>query len=398
MFKRIFFFILFFAILALIILFARGYRFNIEKKEIVPSGIAIISSYPTGAKIFVNGELRGATNTNIVLESGKYKVEIKKEGYTTWEDEITVKGEIVTKVDALLFPLNPSLIPITSVGVKKAFWSQAGDKVMIYGKIDTLEGNGGIYVLDTSKRPLSIFNPIKLLVSNTVLPVDFNVDNLLVEFSPDSKDALVEIKGLVAYLIPTDIETVNPIDVSKSVEVIKGRWKELTEEKTHRMIEVLKEPIQKIASESFKIISFSPDETKFIYYSDKDTELPLVINPPSIGSNTAEEVRKLNKNTIYLYDIKEDKNFAVKLNGDSITNKDLDSIRLLWYIDSQHLVVQKNKQVILMNYDSKNRQTIYSGPFQEDFIAISGDGRILILTNLNPDSNPSPDIYAIGIR
>lgn len=399
MLRRILIFLLFIVILVGIIFYTRGYRFNIEKYQFVPNGILMVSSFPTGGQIYLNGELKGATNTNITVPAGVYSVQIKKEGYTTWKDEITVKGEIVSKIDALLFPLNPSLMPITSIGVERAFWSESGERLILYSSSDD-EANekGGLYVLDASKRTLSIFNPLRLILSQGVFSADFPSSELTIEFAPDSRDILVQLGELSAYLIPTDSETANPIDVLRSIDVIRARWEELRKEKTTRLIHIFKEPVKKIASDSFKIISFSPDETKCLYTVNQTVDLPRVIDPPLIGSNTTPENRSLTSGNLYIYDTKEDKNYAVMLDNTIIKESDLEKVTFLWYVDSQHIIVQKQKQIAIMNYDSKHYQTVYSGPFKEDFIAVSGDGRILILTNLNPDSNLFPDIYAVGIR
>jgi hypothetical protein len=108
---------LFVFVLFTLIAYARGYRFNLSQKKLDSTGILVASSYPDGAKIFLNGELFGATNENIIIEPGEYNVEIKKDGFTSWSKSLKIKGELVIKADALLFPKNPSLSPVTSLGL-----------------------------------------------------------------------------------------------------------------------------------------------------------------------------------------------------------------------------------------------------------------------------------------
>ena len=51
-----------------------------------------------------------------------------------------------------------------------------------------------------------------------------------------------------------------------------------------------------------------------------------------------------------------------------------------------------------MDYDSSNKQTLYSGPFVDTFFSVTNQGKIAVLTNLNPEINKWPDLYLVGIR
>jgi hypothetical protein len=41
---------------------------------------------------------------------------------------------------------------------------------------------------------------------------------------------------------------------------------------------------------------------------------------------------------------------------------------------------------------------VYTGPFQDNFLSITRDGRLLILTNFNARSGALPDVYTVGIK
>jgi hypothetical protein len=85
----------FLAILAGFIGYSRGYRFDFEKKSILPTGIIATSSSPRASKVYVNGVLKGVTDLNLTLPPDRYFIEVKKEGYSTWSKEISLKGELV---------------------------------------------------------------------------------------------------------------------------------------------------------------------------------------------------------------------------------------------------------------------------------------------------------------
>lgn len=393
---RLFIIAFFIASLFFLIAYARGYRINLKKKSLESTGILVASSSPDGGKIYIDGKLKGATNSNISLPPGKYQVEIKKDGYTSWQKTLTIKGELVVKAAALLFPQNPSLSPATSLGVVKAQFDPRLNKIIILSENED-EEKDGIYFLDNSKRTLTLFSPLKLLVLKSNIPYRFSFKDSQLLFSPEGKQILFSIEEPVAasFLLSTEEETEVPFEITKSKEAVIEAWEKEEKENIERILQTFKEPLPKIASDSFKIVSFSPDETKILYQAEKKTELPLIIKPPLIGANQTEEARELKKGSLYVYDKTEDKNFPILLpnNKSLITNNSI-----LWFPDSNHLILNEEEKISVLDYDGTNKQTVYSGPYQADFLAVSADGKLLILVNLNPQTNELPDVYAVGIR
>jgi len=385
--------VVFLFILIILIAYSRGYKINFENKSIGSTGILVASSYPTGAKIFVDGVLKGATNTNISLPPGQYLVEIKKEGYSTWKKNILIKGEVVIKADALLFPINPSLSPITSLGINRAMFSEKFSTiVLISNNNDPLKD--GIYTLQNSDRSLSIFNPLKLIALRTIFDEKTSLIDSTFELSPDGKQLMISSES--AYLISAEEENKQTFNITKSKETVVDAWTKLNEKNTEKILETFKEPLPKIASDAFKILSFSPDDTKILYQAKENVSLPSIIVPPLIGTNQSKEERNLVKNSLYVYDEKEDKNFPVTFSKSIV----LGSIEkhIIWYPDSKHLVISEDRKINIVDYDGDNKQTVYSGPFESDFFAITNEGKLLILANLNPQSNLLPDVYAVGIK
>ena len=99
--------ILFFLLLGtvIVVLYGKGYRFNFEKgrPDFNGTGLLVATSVPDGAQVFINGHLTTATDNTINLAPGEYDVKIFKEGYFPWQKKITIKKEVVSKADALLF-------------------------------------------------------------------------------------------------------------------------------------------------------------------------------------------------------------------------------------------------------------------------------------------------------
>jgi Tol biopolymer transport system component len=150
-----------------------------------------------------------------------------------------------------------------------------------------------------------------------------------------------------------------------------------------------KAELQNLIKNHFTILSWSEDETKILYIASDSAILPQIIEPELIGTNPTPEERKITKGAVYVYDIKEDKNFKIL---------DSNSISLSWFADSKHLIYVADKKINIMDYDGQNKTTIYAGPFIDDYVFSWPDGsKILILTNLGNPSIP-PNLYTIGLK
>ena len=397
--------IVFLSCLILLVAFARGYRLDYINKKVVPTGILIASSTPDGAKIFINGVFRGATNQNISLSPGTYTVEISKDGYTSYKNQVIIRGEVVSQANATLFPLNPSLTPLTSLGITHAQYFANANKVAIIADnpavatsseiLATDLEKSGLFILDTTRRPLSIFNPLKLIVGKSKLPTDSLTDtqNLI---SPDGKELLFTINATskfpITYLVTTDENTTNLFETTRSKLTVITAWKEKEMEQIDKILETFKKPFYELAKENFEIVHFSPDETKVLYRAKANINIPIIIKPRLIGSNQTVETREIIINNLYVYDKKEDRNYLIG----SIS--ELPQENIFWYPDSLHLIINEKKQISIIKYDGTEKQAVYSGPLEQNFVGVTQEGKLLILANLNPQKNTLPDLYAVGIR
>jgi hypothetical protein len=167
--QRLIIFAVFVGIFFLIVAYARGYRLDFTKQTVSSTGIIAVTSNPKAAKIFINGELAGATDTSLTMPPGRYTIEVKKDGYMPWKRELTLKGELVMAADALLFPLNPSLTPLTNLGVGKIIPIDQTGKLLLFSETGN-EEKDGIYVFDQNKKPFSLFPPSSFSFSEKPAP------------------------------------------------------------------------------------------------------------------------------------------------------------------------------------------------------------------------------------
>jgi len=399
-FYRLLIFFIFLILVFFVIIYSRGYRINLQKKTITPTGIISISSYPKAAKVYINGQLKGITDLNLSLQPEEYTVEIKKEGYTSWQKKIKLKGERVITLDALLFSLNPSFSPLTNLGVKKAFPLDQTDKVLLYIEKNDPEKDG-FYVLDVGKKPISFFEPLKLILKRALLPFEeIDLDNTSFDFSPDFKEAILNLPN-TSYLLSLEQDNQNNFfDVTNSKQTLLDAWQKEKEKNTQKILETFKKDFVKIATDSFYIINFSPDKTKILYQAKKSFTLPKIITPHLTSSNPTKEERTLKKNYFYVYDKKEDKNYQIDF-------KDLIQLiyenkkfppNIIWHPNSKHLIFNERGKISVIDYDGENKNVVYSGPYEKDFFLVASNGNLILLINFNPENNLKPDIYEVEIR
>jgi len=295
----------------------------------------------------------------------------------------------VQTADATLFPLNPSLTPLTTIGISKMVAIDKTDKSLLFAENADIEKDG-IYVFDETSRPFSLFPALKLLVAKTLFPADVSIIPTSVIFSPDYKQAIINLKrgeDTVSYLISTENETTQLFEVTSSGESLIMAWDTERAKEAARLLEIFPRAFQKIASDSFTILALSPDKTKVLYWGKQEVELPVVIVPRLLGANQTAEHRKLTADGLYVYDRKEDRNY--KIEGEE---------QVMWFADSDHLVASNKHVFEIMDFDGTNRQVVYSGPHEGSYFDVTSDGKLLILANFNPDFNKKPDLYAVGIK
>lgn len=384
-----------------VILYGKGYNisFGDGKIGILGTGLLAATSQPDGAGIYINSHLTSATNNTVSLPPGEYQIKIVKSGYFPWQKKIKIEKEVVSSAYALLIPTAPKLNNITDIGVGNPVLDPTRTKIAYTVSTSPDPRKNGVYILDMSLRP------ILTLRSSSTQIVDNAIDNFsgsLLSWSPDAKELAATISAepniTTTYLLKTGFNE-NPADVTATLEAVNASWNQQRESQNKSQLFGLKAKLLSLIKENFKILSWSEDETKILYTATTSVNLPLIINPPLIGANSQPEDRLINKGSVYVYDIKEDKNFKILDSQPPHKSQDfINGFPLNWFTDSKHLIYVTDKKIIIMDYDGQNKTTVYAGPFMDDYVFAWPDGsKILILTDLG---NPaiSPNLYTIGLK
>jgi len=93
--------ILFLITTPLLVLYARGFKFDYKTGTITKTGAMVVKTDPDKAEIYLDGALVGQSPSNIrFLLPKDYEVEIKKDGYQTWSKRLNVASQFVTWVNS----------------------------------------------------------------------------------------------------------------------------------------------------------------------------------------------------------------------------------------------------------------------------------------------------------
>ena len=421
------------------IMYAQG-NYRITKDGLLlESGLLSANSFPTGAQVYINDDLKTATNDTIYLEPGEYQVRLIKDGYSPWEKTLVIEKELVTQTDARLFPTAPSLTPLTFTGVENLLPSPDGRKIVYYTASASAQTRNGLYVLDLNDS----INPFQRTSRQIAVDVPvYDLANANFIWSPDSSQLLI-ISHLKNILI--DVNQSNNLqslpDVSLRRSQILSEWEEEMYLRERQYLAEFPPEIIEIATQSAKNVYISPDKKKLLYTATANTTLSDKLTPPLPSTNTQPQSRSLKPDNTYVYDREEDKNFLVTQAFEELVsiNKalladDLDQKMprnlvaspsafsrlqqqniastatqfnayhtslvintLQWFSDSNHLLFIEDGKVQIVAYDGTNKTTLYSGPFEKSFVYPWTDGsRIIVLTAFSPDS--PKNLYSIELK
>jgi hypothetical protein len=382
--------------------YARGYRFDSEaffrqgKIRFEPNGILVIKSDPDGASVFLNGELKTATNATISLPPGTYDVEVRKDGFFTWSKRLVIEEEVVTNATASLFRNAPSLSPITFSGAVNPVVSKNGTKIAyVIPFSQENRQKAGLWTLDVLNLPLGFSNDPRRIT-------DGDLTDAVYTFSPDERQILLTTET-GTFLLETGNFTAQTqlINVASRKETILSTWKNEEEIRNEGDLRGLPHDIVDLLTRKTSAYAFSPDDLMILYTASSSATLPENLIKQLPGSSTQKQERSAIPGHTYIYDIKEDRNFEITDRKVTLTNPPLQENvipAVRWLTSSRHILLSEENKITIMDYDGTNRQEIYSGsyvwPYAFPYVNTT---KLLILTNLGA-STSIPNLYTLTVK
>jgi len=371
-------------------IFARGYRFSFkEGLNFKATGILSAISKPKGASVFVNNKLITATDDTINLDPDDYTIKIAKDGYLSWEKNIKIKTETVYLADVQLFRSIPELKPITFTGAINPSVSSDGTKIVYAVASASATKDNGLYIIELNNLLIPINRGTPRLLSSNLPNVDWS--EFKFTFSPNSRQILATNKK-TNYLISLDttVTAKNLTDVTSSLPDIEKDWQVQTSQLISSKLEKLPKELQPlISTTSARDIQFSSSEEKVFYLAQNDGDLPehIISAPPAQSTQT--QARNIQKGNYYVYDIIDDTNFLI---GSKET-----VLYPSWLANTNNIIFIENQQIKAVDYDNTNKQTIFTGKFNQNLVYPWPDGnKIIIYTS--PYNPTDQNLYTISIK
>jgi len=176
----------------IVVLQAQGYDFDWKKNEVLKTGGVYVKTAQSGADVFIDDAYISKTDgfTREILAQkmlpGKHAVKVQKEGYFTWEKNLTVEEQMVAKAqNIILFPNNTTFESKFS-GITSIF-NIIGQNFLV------IKTNGDLVAVNSeTKEEQSVLSAAKMKEVG-------KVKNMI--FSPDQKKALVISSTNIYYLL-----------------------------------------------------------------------------------------------------------------------------------------------------------------------------------------------------
>lgn len=442
-------------------------RFGSQGPALTGTGLLVADSDPKGAQIFINNKLTSATNDTLNLTPDEYQVEIKKDGFISWKKNFQIKAELVVQTDARLFPAVPNLTPLTFTGARDPVPAPDGQKIVYKMNNASTEAKNGLWVIELTDRslPMARTSEPKQITRNTS---QYNFMDANLFWSSDSSQVLAywteenskKKEIIIKQTVLLDSGRMNDTgelkDATTRLPVTLAQWYQDLDLKDQKRMAELPEFMQKLLNESAEGVYFSPDEKRVMYTALKKVMIPDKLITDLPAESTQNEERNITPGKIYVYDIREDRNYLIeggtplrpsgfagqasnasntdeknywveRLNGNASISAEVSQptvslppvpdvlvvpmlVKLKnryspiftqavqWFPTSSHLIATDLDKIVIMEYDGQNPATVYAGPFSDSFVYPWPNGnRLVIMTNFN-NSAAADNLYALNLK
>lgn len=82
-----------------------GFDLNRKTGKVIQNGLVFVDSHLDSSDIYLNGKKKGQTANRLAIPEGKYNMELKRNGYRTWQNQFVLEGSKILRYDyPFLFP------------------------------------------------------------------------------------------------------------------------------------------------------------------------------------------------------------------------------------------------------------------------------------------------------
>ncbi len=201
-------FLLFISVAPSAVLYSQGYRFDFENKKFTQTGGFFLKTVPRQADVYIEGKLNKKTDFffgSALVENllpKRYKIEVKKEGYHSWEKTLEIKEkEVIEAKNIVLFPQDVNFNVLS--GQTEQFWFSPDQKRIILKEKEKLGWALKLYDLEKNIKS-------HLIKEEDIFAEGTELVNLT--FSEDSKRIYLEAsaKERIEYFV-LELDRLTPL-------------------------------------------------------------------------------------------------------------------------------------------------------------------------------------------
>lgn len=176
-------------ILTTIILLYKANGFGLKNGQVIQNGLIFVSSSPSPADIYVNGQKREEkTNVRLLMPAGQYSFELRKEGYRPWKRAINIEGGSVARFDyPLLFPASITSTAVKQYDSKPGLATQSPDHRWVVVQAGTAYNIFDVYDLTKPDKA-----PETLTIPDTIPKLTGTHSWKVVEWANDNRHILLQ--------------------------------------------------------------------------------------------------------------------------------------------------------------------------------------------------------------
>jgi hypothetical protein len=208
-------FLLFALIAPSAVLYSQGYRIDLENRKFTQTGGLFIKAAPKQADVYIDGKLEKRTDFffgSVLIENllpNKYNVEIKKEGYHSWEKALEIKERQVQEVkNAILFPQNVNFNVLSSQ--VERLWFSPDQRKMITQEEEKLGWALKLYDLDKNIKSRLTAKEDIFLEESELVDLNFSADSKRIDLEIAAKERIRYFVLELDKITPVPTETTDP--------------------------------------------------------------------------------------------------------------------------------------------------------------------------------------------
>jgi hypothetical protein len=223
-------------VLATSILLRIAYGFGLDRNgEVVQNGFVFVASQPQGANIYVDNKLyKDTTGARLQLPEGNYSIKVQRDGYRSWQRQVGVLGNSVSRYDyPLLVPNNLATTPVKNYASMPGFATQSPDRrwVLVHQPGSVLDFD--VYDIGDAKKIAANTTSISLPAGLLNAAGSGDPAWKLTEWSTDNRHVILEhfYTGGSEYILVDRVEPARSVNLTKALQLGPGEVLSLRDKK-----------------------------------------------------------------------------------------------------------------------------------------------------------------------